>query len=171
MPFQQPGEYADYYQKYINLVGEDSIEAGFRVQRERITDFLLSVSEEKANLAYAPGKWTIKELMQHVIDTERVFTFRAMAFARKDPNSFPGFEEDDYARVSDANRRSWADLVAEFWAVRGSTEALFRSFTDEMLLQTGRANQNPMSVRAAGYVCMGHVYHHLQVVQDRYLNK
>lgn len=171
MPFQQPGEYADYYQKYINLVGEDSIEAGFRVQRERITDFLLSVSEEKANLAYAPGKWTIKELMQHVIDTERVFTFRAMAFARKDPNSFPGFEEDDYARVSDANRRSWADLVAEFWAVRGSTEALFRSFTNEMLLQIGRANQNPMSVRAAGYVCMGHVYHHLQVVQDRYLNK
>lgn len=170
MPFQQPGEYAEYYQKYINLVGEDSITDGFRVQRERITDFLLSISEEDANKAYAPGKWTIKELMQHVIDTERVFSFRAMAFARQDPNSFPGFEEDDYARVSDANRRIWLDLVAEFWAVRGSTETLFQSFTDQMLLQIGRANQNPMSVRAVAYVCLGHVYHHLQVVKDRYLN-
>ena len=118
--------------------------------------------------AYAEGKWTIKEVLQHLIDTERIFNYRAVCFARKEAASLPGFEENDYAANSNANSRTWQSLVGEFLAVRLGTEMMYNSFTEEMLSTAGKANNNEVTVGSIGFISIGHFYHHKKVIEERY---
>ncbi|HEV8079892.1 MAG TPA: DinB family protein [Chitinophagaceae bacterium] len=168
MPKPNINDYPEYFGKYINQVSEEDLSEAFRNQFPKIESFLLSISEEKAGFAYAPGKWTLKELLQHTIDTERIFNYRALCFARKETASLPSFDENLYAENSNANKRSWKSLSSEFINVRRSTEDLFNSFSDGVLQQKGSANNNNTSVLSLGFILIGHVYHHIKVVEERY---
>jgi hypothetical protein len=159
----------EFFQHYINLAqGDDPVKA-LKNSTKKYKKLLKEIPKKKIDFAYGPGKWTIKELIQHMIDAERVFSYRALWFARKDPSPLPGFEEKDWsANVHVANRK-WKELVEEFEAVRKSTECLFESFTDDQLLAVGTAGNHPINVLALGYICSGHVLHHIKIIQQRYL--
>ena len=129
-----------------------------------------SIANDKLEYRYDKGKWTIKEVIQHLMDAERIFAYRALRIARQDQTPLPGFEQNDYVQPSQANERSLDDLINEFKAIRASTVALFNSFTDKMLLAKGTASNSPVSVRAIGFIIMGHEIHHCQVIKERYLN-
>jgi hypothetical protein len=119
--------------------------------------------------AYATDKWTIKEVVQHIIDAERVFAFRALWFARKDVSPLPGFEENTWADTLQGSTREWEDLLKEFKTVRKATMSLFASFTDEELAYIGTANNNSTSVAAIGFLCAGHIKHHIDIIEEKYL--
>jgi DinB superfamily len=163
------GSHPSYFDRYINLVPEDDLQTAFKNQLPLITALLNSISEEKSMHAYAPGKWTIKELLLHMTDTERIFAYRSLCFARREAQSLPGFDENLYAENSHANTRSWAALVNEFLLVRKHTELLFESFTEEALHNTGTANNNPATPLSMGFTAIGHVYHHKKILEERYL--
>ena len=170
MPKPAHGTYPSYFENYISQVKETDLKAAFKNQQDIVNHFFDSIPDEKAGLAYAPGKWTLKELLQHLTDAERIFTYRALAFARKDTASLPGFEENEYADNSMANERTWQSLVDEFKIVRKSTELLFNSFNTDMLNHSGLANNNPATVNATGFSIIGHLYHHKKIIQERYLD-
>ncbi len=157
-----------FYHRYIQQVNEDELNNAFAAQAS-VFDFLDKIPVEKRDYRYAEGKWTIKEMLQHMVDTERVFAYRALCIARKEAASLPGFDENEYADNSKAGKRDWNDLMEEFKAVRKSSEILFRSFDDEQLENTGIANNNPVYVLAIGFVLVGHVNHHMNVLKERYL--
>lgn len=163
------GPHPVYFDRYINLVEEDNLQTAFKNQLPIITTLLNSISEEKSMHSYAPGKWTIKELLLHITDTERIFAFRSLCFARGEKQGIPGFDEDVYAANSNANARSWASLVNEFLLVRQTTEILFSSLSNEALLNVGTANNNPATALSFGFTAVGHVYHHKKILEERYL--
>ncbi|MFK7782922.1 DinB family protein [Psychroserpens sp.] len=165
----ETNEYIPYYQNYISKAGELDLIDGLKQNKNEILSFLESLSEDTYNYAYAEGKWTIKEVIQHIIDTERIFTFRALSFARKEKIALPGYEQDDYAITSYANRRTKQELLNEYKTLRIATVALFESFSNEMLLQIGNASNNEISVRAIGFILIGHENHHCQIIKERYL--
>lgn len=169
MPRPQPGTYLDYYSNYINLVKEDNLQDAFENQQHVVDTFFRGISEARSCTAYAEGKWTIKELLQHVIDTERILAYRALSFARGESQQLPGFDENEYAVASDANHRTWDSLCEELSVVRKSTRILFDSFTDKMLSAQGHANKHIMAVLAAGFIITGHLYHHMNITRERYL--
>ena len=169
MPKPPKGTYPEYYEQYIDQVKEYELIPGLEAQQALIHDFLSTVTEEKSGFAYAPGKWTIKEVLQHMIDAERIFAYRALCFARKETISLPGFDEDSYAEHAQANNRSWASLLEEMKSVRQSTETLLNSFTTDMFAQTGHANSRPVTVHAIGFIILGHFLHHCNVIRERYL--
>lgn len=158
-----------FYHRYINHVPENDLMEAFRVQSAAMLSFLESIPAEKVEYRYAEGKWTIKEVLQHVIDAERIFAYRALCFARKDQTSLPSFDENLYADTSKANARDWKNLVEEFAIVRRSSEYLFGSFDAEQLDSTGVANNNPVYVLGVGYITVGHALHHVKVLKERYL--
>lgn len=160
--------YANYFQQYVNQVSEENLLIAFENQQPVMQAFLMAISEEKSTHKYAPNKWTIKEILQHLIDTERIFAYRALCFARKETTPLPGFEEDDYAASSNANQRTWKDLVEELLAVRHTTLLLFQSFTEEALTYTGTASNNPLTVNSIGFITLGHFYHHKRIMEERY---
>ncbi len=162
-------DYPEYFGQYINQVEEDDLGTAFRNQFPKIESFLHSIDEEKGGYAYAPGKWTLKELLQHIIDTERIFNYRALCFARNEAASLPPFDENVYADNSNANARTWKSLSNEFINVRRSTEDLFNSFTEEMLQQKGTASNKSISVLSLGFITAGHITHHIKVVKEKYL--
>lgn len=163
------GNYPKYVERYLKLVKENDLIAAYTNQLPIIKNLIEGINEEKANYAYASGKWTLKDLLQHCIDAERIFCFRALCFARLDKTPLPGFEEDDYAANTHANSRSWQSLKEEFYAVRNATELLFKSFTNEALAASGTANGNISSVISIGFLIIGHLYHHIDIVKERYL--
>ncbi len=163
------GTFTPYFKNYIDLVVEDNLKDALKNQESDINNFFVSIPEAKSNDPYAPGKWTLKELLQHIIDTERIFNYRALALARKEKNSLPGFDENEYAANSNANNRNWKDLCEELIAVRKATVILFNSFTDDVLHYSGLANNKPVTVLALGYVIAGHFNHHKNIVEERYL--
>ena len=169
MPKPTTADYPEYFGRYISQVDEEDLGEAFKNQFPKIENFLRSIDEEKAGYAYAPGKWTLKELLQHIIDAERIFDYRALCFARNETISLPSFDENLYAENSNANARNWKSLSNEFINVRRSTEDLFKSFSDTMLQQKGIANNNRISVLSLGFITVGHVYHHIKVVKERYL--
>lgn len=169
MPRPITADYPEYFGRYISQVPEEDLFESFKLQFPRIESFLHSIDEEKANSTYAPGKWTLKALLQHVIDAERIFCYRALCFARKEAANLPSFDENLYAGNSAAEERSWKSLSNEFINLRISTQDLFKSFSDEMLQMKGSANNNTISVLSIGYTLVGHVYHHIKVVQEKYL--
>ena len=130
---------------------------------------LATIPESKADYAYAEGKWTIKELILHLCDCERVFQYRALSFARMSSAPLPGFDHDAWVPASDAHLRTLPEIAAEYRSVRNSSITLFSSFSDRQLLQKGKANGLEMSVRALGFVAVGHELHHRKVMQERYL--
>ena len=165
---EQPVVYENYFDRYTKLVSEKNIPEAFAGQDKPLNDFLEMVSEEKANYAYSAGKWTLKELLQHLIDAERVFCYRAMCISRKETVNLPGFNENEYAAHSDANRRSWADLGDEMRAIRAATKLLFRSFTDEMLKTKGSFNNMETQAGRLGFIIVGHTAHHMKVAAEKY---
>ena len=169
MPKPSPSTHPSHFQQYIDLVPDEDLMAAFRHQSLILTKFLYSINEEKSTHSYAPGKWTIKELVQHMIDAERIFAYRALCFARKETISLPSFDENIYAANSNANLRHWKDLADEFLIVRKSTELLFNSFTDDALNNSGVANNNPATALSMGFTVLGHVYHHINILKERYL--
>ena len=164
-----PANYPGHFKRYIDLVPETESLSAILNQGLEIMPFLSAISEEKSMYAYAEGKWTIKELLQHILDAERIFTYRALCIARGEKENLPGFEENDYAANSFANNRRWDSLVKEFLTVRQSTELLFKSFTEEMLDSLGTSNNKTIDVSSIGFIIAGHYYHHKKILLERYL--
>ena len=165
----QTTEAADYYFKYINLVTSDEIVPAMKSQLNETLAFLQGVSEEQSLQSYAPGKWTIREVLNHVNDGERIFLGRALWFARGFQDPLPSFEQDVAVQAAKANRTSWADLVDEFRIVRLSTISFFNNLPDEAWSRSGVASDNPVTVRAIAYIIAGHVVHHTHVLKEKYL--
>jgi hypothetical protein len=163
------GSYPAFFQNYIKLVPQDDLAEVFAAQQHLIDQFFADIPEEKTNYGYAPGKWSLKVLLQHIIDAERVFNYRALCIARGEQQSLPGFEEDDYAASSKATLRGWHELVEELKIVRQATVLLFKSFPPNSLDNVGLANGKTITVNALGYITAGHVYHHVNIVKERYL--
>ncbi|WP_291403152.1 DinB family protein [Daejeonella sp.] len=164
----QADEFPLFYKGYIDTVGDDVL-AELEQQLDSFPKFLNAVSEEKASYAYAEGKWTIKEVIGHVIDTERIMSYRALRFARQDSTALPGFDENDYVKYAHFADRSLQSLVDEFIVVRKSTMYLLNSFNELELNQSGISNDRPISVRALIYILAGHVNHHQRILKERYL--
>lgn len=162
-------EYAPYYQRYTSLVPEGDVVSTLSSQLEATLSFLRGLSEEQASSRYAPDKWSIKEVVGHMLDTERIFGHRAFRFARNDQTPLPGYEQDDYVRAGNFDRRSLKELVEEFELVRRANLCLLRSLDEEAWLRRGLANDNEVSVRALAHILAGHETHHLQIIRDRYL--
>jgi uncharacterized damage-inducible protein DinB len=163
-------EYAPYFENYIKLVpeGADILEC-FEDNMMDFQDMILSVPKKKLEFRYAEGKWTIKEIIQHLIDCERIFCFRALCIARGDKNALPGFEENDYAANSFANQRDIDSLLDEYDKVRDCTIAFYNSLDKSVYANTGVSNNNPMSVRAVAYIIAGHELHHMGVIEEKYI--
>jgi hypothetical protein len=164
-------EYAPYYAQYIESVEKNgkTIIDNLELSQNVFNKTFDNLSVDKQNYAYAEGKWTVKELIQHIIDTERVFCYRALCFARKDTTSLPGFDEDLFVKNADINTRDFENLITEMKVVRAGTLLLYKSFSEEALLRMGIGSGNKMSVRALGYLFSGHQLHHLNIVKERYL--
>jgi DinB superfamily len=165
----QPNEAASYYSKYIDLVAGDDILAALKRQAQETAAFLATISEEKSLHRYGPDKWTIREVLNHVNDCERIFLFRAFWFGRGFTEPLPGFDQDVCVRAAEANDVSWADHVAEFHAIRLTSVSLFDNLPDQAWSRTGTANDTPFTVRALAYIIAGHVSHHASVIKERYL--
>lgn len=161
--------YPENFQRYINQVKEDDLKTALKNQVPAAEVFLQSISEEFSNRRYAPGKWTIKEVLQHVIDAERVFAYRALCIARKDEQTLPSFDENEYAANAHGAERSWHQLIEEFVSVRKSTEYLYDSFAPDALDSIGNVSDYTISVSEIGFVLVGHVNHHLRIIQERYI--
>ena len=165
----QPNEAASYYFKYIDLITSDDIVPAMRAQMDETVRFLEGISEEKSLEAYAPGKWTIRELWNHVNDGERLFTFRAFWFARGFQDALPSFEQDLAVLAARANDTSWKQFIEEFKSLRSATIAFFETLPAEAWTRGGIASDAPVSVRALAYIIAGHVAHHTQVLKEKYL--
>jgi len=165
-----PAEYNSYYQPYLDAIDNDMvIVEGLQQNLELVFSVFSNIPEEKHNYAYAKGKWSIKDVLLHIIDTERVFAYRALRIARCDKTSLAGFEQDDYVVSANAENRSMDSLLSEYRAVRQATMVLFSSFDNETLILIGEASGFPVSVRAIGYIIAGHEKHHLKIIKERYL--
>jgi hypothetical protein len=164
-----PSEYAPYYGRYINLVPDGSIVDLLERQLDMTSQLLGTVGEKKADYRYATGKWSIKEVVGHVTDTERVFAFRAFSFSRDDKNPLPSFEQDEYVQNSNFGQRTLQSITDEFQGLRRSNILLFRNFDGDMMLKRGAASGFEFSVRCIPYIVAGHELHHVQVLKERYL--
>ena len=165
----QPSEYASFYAPYVQTLENVILLEELEISVHRLRNFVQEIPMDKYDYQYAEGKWTIKDILQHLIDSERVFAYRALRFARRDFTPLPGFEENDYAEVANGSKRSIRDLLTELAIVREATLCLFRTFSDETLQLKGIASGREMSVRALGFIIIGHQNHHQQIFQERYL--
>ena len=162
-------EYSEYYGYYISLNDSDDLILNLENQLEVTCDFFNSLPIAKLEYQYEIGKWTPKDILQHIIDSERIFAYRALRFARFDSINLPGYEENDYAAVANASSRTIEELITEYKLVKLSSILLFKSFSEKMLLNIGQANNAPVSVRAIGYIISGHEIHHINIIKERYL--
>ncbi len=158
-----------FYHKYILLAEGNAVKELLASQQEILHKFWHSIPMEKYDFAYGEGKWTLKQLLLHITDTERIFGYRALCIARGESQSLPGFDENTYAAASFANERTWNDVVEEFFAVRQSIHLLFRSFNEEQLEREGISNGKPITVNAIGFILAGHMQHHMNIIEERYL--
>jgi uncharacterized damage-inducible protein DinB len=165
----QPGEYTDYQSRYIDLVGDEPVLELLTDLKTKTHAFLYGIPGHKEEYAYAEGKWTIKEVVNHMIDTERIHAYRLLAFARGEKQPLPGFEQDDYAQLSFANERILHDLADEFRTVRESTLYLVANLNEQQQAYTGTSSNNPLSARALVYLIAGHELYHLNILKERYL--
>lgn len=165
----QPGEYAPFYQPYMDQVPETDVLAAMEAQLEDLLPFLSGIPESLGGHRYAPGKWSVREVVGHLSDAERVFAYRALRFSRADATDLPGFDEDHFVAHSTYDTRSLADLREEFRHLRLANLAMFRGMTEAMTTRIGTANGHPISVRALATAMVGHVRHHAGVLKQRYL--
>jgi len=163
-------EYQVFYSTYISKVPKSiSLIDGYKTGEKRILNFFKAIPKDKLMYRYAPNKWSIKEIFQHIIDTERVFIYRCFTIARHDKTALAGFEQDDYIAPSNADKKTIDDLVEEYKAVRLNSIVLLKSLNDDDLKFIGHVNGAEMSARAAAFVILGHEIHHLEVIKERYL--
>jgi len=166
----QAGEYASYYEKYVSLISATDILGVLEGQRLAMTQLLGARSEREGNFRYAPDKWTVKEVIGHVTDAERIFAYRALRIARGDRTPMEGFEQDDYVKTGGSSQRPLTDLSEEFASVRDATLSLFRSLSDSAWTLRGVVNKNEVSVRALAYIIAGHEVHHRRILEEKYLS-
>lgn len=166
----EPNEYAAYYEKYISLVPGNDIAGALESQRVQTIQLFAGRSEREGNFRYAADKWTVKEVLGHMTDTERIFTYRALRIARGDKTPLPGFEQDDFVRNGGFGERPLASLADEFAQVRGASLALFKSFAKDAWMRRGTASDKEVSVRALAYMTAGHELHHRQILEERYFS-
>ena len=159
----------EFYNPYLEKVPDQDVIKALKSNMQACGEIYSNVDEEKSTYRYAEGKWSLRELLGHIIDAERVFSYRAMCFARADKTPLPGFDENDYASRSNAHLRSMKSLKEEFMTLRLSTIQLFSSFSDAQLSEVGTMSGNQASVHAIGRIIAGHCAHHLEVIQERYL--
>jgi len=163
-------EYPAFYQTYIDALDDQGnilsqMETSLRVFEKELSE----LESDKQEYRYADGKWTIKEIVQHLIDTERVFVYRALRYSRKDKSSLLSYDENMFVANYEINKRNYDNLLNEFSLLRRSTILMFQNFDDEILDMEGKVGENIFTVRALGYICSGHVLHHLKVIRERYL--
>lgn len=164
-----PNEYAPYYEKYVALITEPDILLDFENQLTQLQELLSQTTEEQGVYAYAEGKWSIKELIGHLIDGERVFAYRAYRISRNDQTPLAGFEQDDYIANGNFNDAKLTDLIEEFSLVRKANIMFFKNLTHQAWLYTGTTSDVKVSVRALAYIMVGHVRHHAKILEERYL--
>lgn len=162
-------EYALFYKNYIQRLGDVNLIEVLNNSLQDIVTTIKDLPEEKLVYRYAEGKWTIKELVQHIIDAERVLSYRALRFSRNDITDLHGFDEDWYVDNSNGNNRNFSELLNELTLIRKASISLFNSFSDDMLTMKGSANGSKMSVRALGFIIAGHQMHHLKIIKEKYL--
>jgi len=165
----QASEYAPYYERYISKVPDGDIVGTLGRQLEETLALIRGIPEARGDFRYAEGKWSIKELLGHVIDSERVFAYRALRFGRGDVTPLSGFEQDDFVRGADFNKRSLSDLAEEYEHVRRATLSLFGSLDASAWDRRGTANDNEVSVRGLAFIVAGHERHHVEILRTRYL--
>jgi len=163
----EPTEYAEFYRSYIAKVPDGPLLDILAGQPGNYHRLLSGISDSQAAAPTAPGKWSVKQVLGHLCDAERIASYRALRFARGDENELPGFEQDDYVREAGSNSRSLQELLSEFETVRNSTLALFRSFPPEVAKRGGVANDNPVTVRAVAYIIAGHAQHHYELLKSQ----
>ncbi|HRH70791.1 MAG TPA: DinB family protein [Flavobacteriales bacterium] len=163
-----PNEVVDFFQAYVAKASGNDLFTALDHALERSRAVAVGIAPDREEYRYAEGKWSIKEVFQHITDTERILSYRALRFARNDATELAGFEENDYVALAETERRSLKDLLEEHIIVRTSTIALFRSFSADMLTRTGVANGNRNSVRALGWSIAGHALHHMDIIDQRY---
>jgi len=159
-----------FYKNYVKQIEETDLLQALRISGHRCLELVHSIPEEKVDFRYADRKWTIRELLCHIIDAERIFAYRALRFARNDKTDLAGFEENDYAIQANASGRSIQKITGEMAHLRSATIDLFESFTPEMLIRKGTANKNELSVIVLGFIIAGHETHHCNVLKERYLS-
>lgn len=164
----EPSEYEPYYGRYIKNVSEDDIVAALEAQARETAALLARIDEEKGSFRYGPDKWSVKEVVGHVADAERVFAYRALAIARGDKASLPGFDEQEYMQHANFGERPMRSVADEYATTRAATVATFRGFSDEAWRRSGTANNAGISVRALASIALGHERHHLNVLRERY---
>ncbi len=165
----QASDFPVYFSRYISQVDTDSVHDAIKKYANPLADFYTGLPEDKADYAYAPGKWTLKELLVHVTDAERIFSYRVLRIARKDKTPLASFDENSYAGNSLASERTFADIKEEFLAVRKSTDLLLASLNEEQLSEPGTSSNLPVTANAIAYIIYGHMLHHKQVLEERYL--
>ena len=165
-----PSEYGNYYLRYINkLSNTTELRKGFETGKDTVINFFKSIPKEKLTHRYQPEKWSVKEVLQHLIDTERIFMYRCFRIARRDTIALAGYDQDVYIKPSNADNKSIDDLLNEFTANRNHSISLLDSLTDEDLCFIGTSSGNAMSARAAAFIVIGHDIWHIEVIQDKYL--
>jgi uncharacterized damage-inducible protein DinB len=170
MDFPRPDEYAEYYSGYMKYIpGDKNIIQVLEEGRDIMQSFVASLTEENGNYAYAEGKWSVKEVLGHIADVERVMSYRAMCIARGEKQMLPGFDQDEYVKRADFNKRSLDDLADELLYIRNGSLTLFRSFDEETVLRKGNINNYETSVRAFMFIIAGHELHHMKILRERYL--
>lgn len=162
-------EYSTFNATYIAAVKEDDLIVGLEKGFGQMVSFMEQIPADKLEYRYAENKWTIKDILLHLIDAERIFAYRALRIGRGDKTPLAGFEENDYVPNALANNRTLESLLIEFQFVRNSTLCLFKSFSEEQLAYLGTASENTISVRAIGFIISGHQNHHFKIIEERYL--
>jgi len=163
-----PKEYADYYERYISLVPKGNIIDILEDQQKSLMGFFSSIDEEKANYKYAENKWSVKEVLGHIIDGERIFAYRALRLSRGDSKPLTGFEQNSFIANSNYCNISFEKIIDEFFLLRASNILMFRNFSDEMWSRKGTVDDKNISVRAIAYLMAGHTEHHINVLKDHY---
>ena len=163
-------EYDPYYVKYVSLVPEQEIIPALEKQMDELSQLVEGLPEERGTFAYADGKWTLKEVLSHIIDGERMFAYRVFRIARGDKTPIEGFEQDGYIENSHANRRSFAELMEEFSLLREANLMFFQNLEDGDWVRTGTANNVGISVRALAWIMAGHIRHHIGIIRSKYLS-
>lgn len=166
-----PTEHLPYYAKYINLVSGDDILETLKSQVRETLAFLNCLSDEETLFRYEPGKWSVREVLGHMIDTERIMAYRALRIARGDQTPLPGFEQDDYIRAANFDQVRWSLLIEQFNLVRRGNVLMFSDFSDEAWTRTGTASSASVSVRALAWIIAGHELHHRKVIEQKYLRR
>ena len=164
----EAGEYAPFYETYVSLVPGNDAVATLEAQRLQMLQLFAARSEREGNFRYEPGKWSVKEVLGHISDAERIFVYRALRFARGDTTPLAGFEQEDYVRGGGFGERALSDLAEEFLAVRSASLAFFRSLKEDAGLRRGTASNNEVTVRALAFITAGHQLHHRKILEERY---